>query len=277
VIRPLFKRRVLPGFGLTMGVTLFYASLVIVLPLFAMIQKTTEIEWSEFVAILTSARSLAALRVTLTGAAIATLFNAVFGLLLAWVIVRYRFPGRRLLDAVIDLPFALPTAVAGLALTTLFAANGWIGQFIEPLGIKIAYAPPGIALAMAFTSIPFVVRSVQPVLEDLDETLEEAAHTLGASAATTFWRLIFPTILPAFLAGCALAFARGLGEFGAVVFISGNLPLKTEIVALLILIRLDEFNYEAAAVLASILLAISFVLLFVTNAFQAWQLRYVGR
>jgi sulfate transport system permease protein len=260
-----------------MGVTLFYLALIILLPLVAMVLKTAELGWDEFWRIATAPRAVATYRVTVTAALYATLFNALFGLLLAWVITRYEFPGRRLLDAVIDLPFALPTAVAGLTLTTLFAANGWLGSFLEPLGIKVAYAFPGIAVAMAFTSLPFVVRAVQPVLEDLEPSMEEAAESLGAKPPQVFGRVVWPTILPAFLAGCALAFARCLGEFGAVVFIAGNLPLRTEITSLLIVIRLDEFNYPAAAALAFVLLVASFAMLLLTNAIQAWRLRYTER
>lgn len=270
-------RRVLPGFGLALGTTLFYLALVILLPLSALVAKAGGVGLAEAATILTSDRTLASFRVTFQAAALATLFNAVYGLLLAWVLVRYRFPGRRLLDAVMDIPFALPTAVAGIALTALYAKNGWIGSLIEPLGLKVAYAPLGIALAMAFTSVPFVVRTVQPVLEDLEPELEEAAATLGASRWQTFARVIFPAILPAYLAGCTMAFARSLGEFGAVVFIAGNLPFKTEIAALLIFIRLEEFDYPAAAVLATALLVMSFLLLLAVNAIQAWQQRHAER
>jgi sulfate transport system permease protein len=271
------RRHLLPGFGLTLGVTLTYLAVIVVLPLAAMGLKTASIGWAEFWAIITSPRSLAAFRITLFCAALATLFNALQGLLMAWVLVRYRFPGRRLLDALIDLPFALPTAVAGLALVTVFARNGWFGQFLEPAGIKVAYAPLGIAIAMAFTSTPFVIRTVQPVLEEIEGELEEAAHALGATRWQTFARVIWPAILPAFTAGCTLAFARSIGEFGAVVFIAGNLPMETEIASLLIFIRLDEYDYPAAAALATVLLIAAFALLFVTNSLQAWQLRYAER
>ncbi len=271
------RRHLLPGFGLTLGVTLVYIAVIVALPLVAMLFKTASLGWNDFWAIVTSPRSLAAFRITLTTAAMATAFNAVTGLLIAWVLVRYRFPGRRLLDGLVDLPFALPTAVAGLALVTVFARNGWFGQFLEPAGIKVAYAPLGIAVAMAFTSTPFVVRSVQPVLEEMQGEIEEAARSLGATRWQVFARVIWPTILPSFIAGSTLAFARSIGEFGAVVFIAGNLPMETEIVSLLIFIRLDEYDYPAAAALATVLLVAAFVLLFVTNALQLWQLRYADR
>ena len=213
----------------------------------------------------------------MTAALVATVFNAVVGLLFAWVLTRYRFPGRRLLDGLVDLPFALPTAVAGVTLVTLLGPNGWFGRFLAPLGIEVAYTPLGIMVAMFFTSIPFVVRTVQPVLEDVSADVEEAARTLGARPWQIFALVIWPLILPAFLAGATMSFARSLGEFGAVVFIAGNLPMKTEVTSLLIFIRLDEYNYGSAAALASVLLVTAFVLLFVTNSLQAWALRYARR
>ena len=224
-----------------------------------------------------SRRALAAYQITFSSAFYATLINGTVGLLLAWVLTRYRFPGRRILDALVDLPFALPTAVAGLVLVTLFADTGWYGQLLEPNGLKINYTQAGIVLAMAFTSIPFVVRAVQPVLEEVDESLESAAETLGANRWQIFTRIIWPTIMPAFIGGCVLSFARSLGEFGAVVFIAGNLPGLTEIVSLLIFIRLDEYNYEGAAALAFVLLLAAFLTLLLTNALQAWQVRYAER
>ena len=268
------RRRVLPGFGLSLGVALSYISIIIALPLAAMLLKTASLGWEEFWRIVTSERALATYRVTLTAATAATVFNALFGLLMAWVLVRYRFPGRRLLDALVDLPFALPTAVAGLALVTLFGPNGWYGRFLEPMGIKVAYAPLGIMVAMAFTSVPFVIRTVQPVLEDIAPDIEEAARNLGARPWQVFAFVIWPLILPAFLAGCTLSFARSLGEFGAIVFIAGNIPRVTEVTSLLVYIRLDEFNYEAAAALAMVLLIIAFVLLFITNSLQIWAMRH---
>ncbi|GAB1582405.1 sulfate ABC transporter permease subunit CysT [Phyllobacterium phragmitis] len=271
------RKSVLPGFGITMGVTLLYLVLIVALPLAAMVLKTASLGWSEFWSIVTSERALATYRITLGTAAIATLINAGFGLLLAWVLVRYEFPGKRLLDAMIDLPFALPTAIAGLALVTVFSRNGWFGQYLEPMGIKVAYAPLGIAIAMAFTSAPFVIRTVQPVLEDLSDDVEQAAQTLGARPWQIFRHVIWPMIFPAFLAGSALSFARSLGEFGAIVFISGNLPFKTEVTSLLVFIRLDEFDYPSAAALAMVMLIVAFLMLLTTNLIQAWQLRYAER
>jgi sulfate transport system permease protein len=271
------SKHLLPGFGLTLGISMLYLTIIIVLPLIAMLLKVGGMGWEDFWRIVSSNRSLAAYRITFSSALIASIVNGVFGLLLAWVLTRYSFPGKRLLDALVDLPFALPTAVAGLVLVTLFADNGWYGQFLEPNGIKINYTQAGIIIAMAFTSVPFVVRAVQPVLEEAQVELEEAARTLGATNWQVFSRIIWPTILPAFLAGCVLAFARSLGEFGAVVFIAGNLPGLTEIVSLLIFIRLEEYNYEGAAALAFILLLVAFVTLLLTNALNAWQVRYADR
>ncbi|MFG1299326.1 sulfate ABC transporter permease subunit CysT [Xanthobacter sp. V3C-3] len=267
-------RSVIPGFRLSLGLTLLYLGLIVLLPLGALVLKAADVGLARYFAIMTSPRTLASFQVTLTTAAAAALFNAVYGLGLAWVLVRYEFPGKRLLDALVDVPFALPTAVAGLALTTLFAKNGWFGAPLAQWGIQVAYAPAGIACAMAFTSIPFVVRTVQPVLEDMEPELEEAAATLGASDLTIFRSVIFPTIFPAFLAGVSLAFARSLGEFGAVVFIAGNQPFRTEIVALLTFIRLEEYDYAAAAAIAVTMLALAFAMLLVVNAVQAWHQRY---
>lgn len=270
-------KHLLPGFGLTMGVSLFYLTLIILLPIAAMLLRLGGMGWEEFWRIISSRRAVAAYQITFSSALYATIFNGFVGLLLAWVLTRYRFPGRRILDALVDLPFALPTAVAGLVLVTLFANTGWYGQWLEPMGFKINYTQAGIVAAMAFTSIPFVVRAVQPVLEEVDASLEAAAETLGASRWQIFTRIIWPTIMPAFIGGCVLSFARSLGEFGAVVFIAGNLPGVTEIVSLLIFIRLDEYNYEAAAALAFVLLAVAFLTLVATNALAAWQTRYVER
>lgn len=271
------SKHLLPGFGLTLGVSMLYMTIIIALPLLAMLLKVGGMGWEEFWRIVGSNRSLAAYRITFGSALFAALFNGVFGLLLAWVLTRYSFPGKRILDALVDLPFALPTAVAGLVLVTLFADSGWYGQFLEPNGFKVNYTQLGIILAMAFTSIPFVVRTVQPVLEEVQVELEEAARTLGATRWQIFARVIWPTILPAFMAGCVLSFARSLGEFGAVVFIAGNLPGQTEIVSLLIFIRLEEYNYEGAAALAFVLLLAAFLTLLLTNALQAWQNRYADR
>lgn len=271
------SKHLLPGFGLSMGISLFYLTLIILLPLAAMLLKVAGMGLPEFWRIVSSNRALAAYRVTFSSALFATVINGVVGLLLAWVLTRYRFPGRRILDALVDLPFALPTAVAGLVLVTLFDDTGWYGQFLEPNGIKVNYTQLGIIAAMTFTSIPFVVRAVQPVLEEVDVDFESAATTLGASRWQVFTRIIWPTILPAFIGGCVLSFARSLGEFGAVVFIAGNLPGLTEIVSLLIFIRLDEYNYEAAAALAVVLLVVAFATLVATNLLAAWQVRYVER
>ena len=271
------KRNALPGFGLTLGVTLTYLAVIVLLPLLALALRAAEMGPAELWSVVSGPRALASYRVTLSTAALATLFSAVYGLLLAWILVRYDFVGRRLVDALVDLPFALPTAVAGLALTTLFARNGWFGAWLEPYGIKVAYAPLGIAVAMAFTSFPFVVRTVQPVLEDLEAEAEEAARTLGASDLAIFWRVILPMLMPAWIAGSALAFARSLGEFGAIVFIAGNLPMVTEVTSLLTFIRLEEFDYAGAAGLALAMLAAAFVMLIVTNTIQARWLRFLER
>jgi sulfate/thiosulfate transport system permease protein len=276
VAAPIRAKRVLPGFTLSLGTTLLYMTVIILIPVLALVLKGAEIGPARFWAIVSSPRAVAAFQVTVMAAALATAFNAVYGLLMAWVLVRYEFPGKRVLDALMDVPFALPTAVAGLALTALFSANGWIGAWLEPQGISVVYTIWGIALAMAFTSVPFVVRTVQPVLEDLDPAFEQAARTLGASEVTIFSRVVFPQILPAWLAGCTIAFARSLGEFGAVVFIAGNLPMKTEIAALLAFIRLEEFDYNGAAAIALVLLFFALVLLVVSNRLQAWAMRHKG-
>lgn len=271
------KGRVLPGYGLTLGVTLSYLTLIVLLPVAALLWKAGEAGLPTLWAGISSDRAVDTYRLTLGTAAAATAFNAVAGFLLAWVLARYRFPGRRVLDSVIDLPFALPTAVAGIALSAIFAPTGWAGSWLEPLGLKIAYAPPGIAIAMAFTSIPFVVRSVQPVLEDLEPEVEEAAFSLGAGGWSVFARVVFPAVLPALLSGCALAFSRALGEYGAVIFIAGNIPGETEVTTLLTFIRLEEFDYPGAAGIATAMLAVSFLTLFVVNALQLWRLRREGR
>lgn len=271
------RNSVLPGFGLTLGCTLLYLAVIVALPLLAMILKTASLGWNDFWRIVTSERALATFRITISAAAVATIFNGLFGLLLAWVLSRYQFPGKRLIDAAVDLPFALPTAIAGLALVTLFAPNGWFGIYLEPIGIKVAYAPIGIMVAMFFTSIPFVIRTVQPVLEDMSADVEEAARSLGAKPWQIFSHIIWPTIFPAFLAGASLSFARSLGEFGSIVFISGNLPFETEVTSLLVFIRLDEYDYPAAAALAFVMLLMAFFMLLVTNLIQARQLRYAER
>ncbi len=271
------SRRVLPGLPLTLGITLLYVSIIVLLPLGALVFKAASLGFYDYWRIVSSPRAVASYRVTVLAALAATAFNLVFGFALAWVLVRYRFPGRRLLDAIVDLPFALPTAVAGIALTALFAPNGWFGMLLAPLGISVAYTITGIMVAMCFTSLPFIVRSVQPVLEDLDTALEEAAQTLGARDGTIFRQVMLPLLTPALLAGVSLAFARSLGEFGAIIFIAGNQPFETEITSLLVFIRLEEFDYPAAAAIASVMLIIAIVMLAVINILQARSLRYMAR
>ncbi|MTH78876.1 sulfate ABC transporter permease subunit CysT [Paracoccus aestuariivivens] len=268
-------KRVLPGFTLSLGTTLLYVALVILIPVIALILKGAQIGPAQFWAIVTSPRTFAALRVTVTAAALATIFNAFYGLLMAWVLTRYEFPGKRILDALMDIPFALPTAVAGISLTALYSANGWFGTYLAGTGIEVVYTLAGVTLAMAFTSTPFVVRAIQPVLEDLDPALEQAAMTLGASPWQIFRRVVLPAIFPAWLAGSTVAFARSLGEFGAVVFIAGNLPFKTEIAALLAFIRLEEYDYQGAAAIALVLLALALVLLILSNWLQFRSARHL--
>jgi sulfate/thiosulfate transport system permease protein len=271
------SRRVLPGFGLSLGFTLFYITVIVCLPLGALIFKAASLGPEAYWRIVSAPRAVASYQVTILTALAATAFNVVFGLALAWVLTRYRFPGRRLLDAIVDLPFALPTAVAGIALTTLFAANGWLGGALADLGINVVYTPLGIIVAMTFTSVPFVVRTVQPVLEDLDPALEEAALSLGAGEGRIFRKVILPLLAPALLAGTSLSFARSLGEFGAIIFIAGNQPFYSEITALLAFIRLEEYDYPATAAIASVMLFAAFVMLAVTNVLQARALRYTER
>lgn len=269
-------RRTLPGFGLTMGYSVLYLSLVVLIPLTALIFNSTGLTWAAMVEVATNPRVLASFRVSLLTAGAAALIDLFLGLLLAWVLVRYSFPGKRIFDAVIDLPFALPTAVAGVALTAIYAGNGWIGQFVEPLGIKLAYSQAGITLALMFIGIPFVVRTVQPVLEELEAEVEEAAATLGAGRWRIFRTILLPDLIPPLLTGFALAFARGIGEYGSVVFISGNMPMKTEIAPLLIMAKLEQFDYAGAAAAALLLLLISFILLLIINSLQRWS-RKAGR
>lgn len=264
------RRKVLPGFGITMGYSVLYLSLVVLLPLSALLFNSTGLSWAKFWDIATDPRVLASYRVSIGTAAAAALANAFFGLLMAWVLVRYEFPGKRMFDALIDLPFALPTAVAGVSLTALYSQNGWIGSLFEPYGFKIAFTPLGITLALMFIGIPFVVRTVQPVLEDLERDMEEAAATLGAKRGRTFLRIILPEVFPALLTGFALAFARGIGEYGSVVFISGNMPMRTEIAPLLIMSKLEQFDYAGATAVALLLLLISFLMLLVINLLQRW-------
>ena len=271
-IRP---KRVLPGFSLSLGITLLYVALIILIPVIALVLKGAEIGPARFWAIVTAPRTLAALRVTVTAAFVATLFNALYGLLMAWVLTRYDFPGKRILDALMDVPFALPTAVAGISLTALYSANGWFGGPLSGLGIELVYTLGGVILAMTFTSVPFVVRAIQPVLEDLDPALEQAAMTLGARPFQIFRRVVLPAIWPAWLSGATIAFARSLGEFGAVVFIAGNLPFKTEIAALLAYIRLEEYDYQGAAAIALVLLLFALILLAASNWLQFRATRHL--
>lgn len=263
------SRPVLPGFGLSLGFSLAYLSLLVLLPLGALVLKSTGLSFEQFVALAFSPRVVAALQLSFGAAALASLINVPFGLLLAWVLVRYEFPFKRLVDALVDLPFALPTAVAGITLTTLLAPGGWVGSLLEPLGLKAAYTRLGVLVALVFIGIPFVVRAVQPVLEELGKEVEEAALTLGASRGQIFWRVMLPLLLPALLTGFSLAFARTIGEYGSVVFISGNLPFKTEIAPLLIVTRLEQYDYAGAAAIGVIMLAISLVLLLALNLLQA--------
>jgi sulfate transport system permease protein len=263
----------LPGLGLTLGVSVVWLSLIVLVPLIALLVKAAGLGPAGWWAIASDARVLAAMKLSFGSALIAALIDSVIGTPIAWVLVRYRFPGRSLLDALIDLPFALPTAVAGIALTAIYAGNGWLGHWLEPLGIKIAYAPSGVVMALLFVGLPFTVRTVQPVLENLQREHEEAAASLGASRWTTLWRVNFPQVLPAMLTGFSLAFARGVGEYGSVIFIAGNLPYVSEIAPLLIVIKLEEFDYRGATVLATLMLAASFLILFLVNTLQRRLLR----
>lgn len=271
------RSRVLPGFGLSLGFTLAYLSLIVLIPLSAVFIKSLGIGWDGLWEILTSERIVKSLQLSFSTAIIAALTNVVFGLLLAWCLVRYSFPGKRIVDALVDLPFALPTAVAGIALTSLYVSTGWIGQYLEPLGIKIAYTPLGITLALIFVGLPFVVRTVQPVLSDLETELEEAASALGANRLQIVTKVIFPILLPALITGFALSFARGVGEYGSVIFIAGNQPFKTEIAPLMIISRLEEYDYAGATTIAVVMLVISFAILFLINLLQAWASRRTGR
>jgi sulfate transport system permease protein len=268
------KFRVLPGFKLTLGFTLFYLGLIVLIPLAAVFWKTSTLSWQQFSAVVTSPQAMASYRLTFGASFCAALVNAFFGLIVAWVLVRYNFFGKRIVDALVDLPFALPTAVAGITLATLYAPNGWIGQLLLPLGIKVAYTRLGIFVALTFIGLPFIVRTVQPVLEDLDPEFEEAAASLGANRWQVFWRVIFPMLSPALLTGFALAFARALGEYGSVVFISSNIPMKTQITPLLIMTKLEQFDYASATAIAVVMLVISFVLLLTINVLQWWTNRY---
>ena len=265
--------RVLPGFSLSLGFTVFYLSLVVLIPLLALLLNTLQMSWDAFWLAVSSPRVVASYRLSFGAALAAAAVNAVFGTLLAWTLVRYEFPGKKLLDALVDLPFALPTAVAGIALTALYAPNGWIGRYLEPWGIKVAFTPLGVAVALVFIGLPFVVRTIQPVLEDTEKELEEAAACLGANRLQIFSLVIFPAILPALLTGAALAFARALGEYGSVIFIAGNMPMISEITPLLIITKLEQYDYAGATAIAVVMLGASFIMLLAINLLQAWMRR----
>jgi sulfate transport system permease protein len=273
----LTRRSVLPGFDLALGLTLLYLSLIVLIPLSAAFLRTTSLSWPAFVEVVTSPRVVASYRLTFGASLLAALVNLVFGLLVAWVLTRYAFWGRRVVDALVDLPFALPTAVAGITLTGLYAENGWIGQWLAPLGIKVAFTPLGVFVAMTFIGLPFVVRTVQPIVADLVGELEEAAATLGAGRLQTFWRVVLPMLAPALLTGFALAFARALGEYGSIIFIAGNMPMVSEITPLLIITKLEQYDYAGATAIAVVMLTMSFVMLLTINGLQAWTRKRQGR
>ena len=277
-LRPVRRqhRHVLPGFGLSLGYTLVYLCLIVLIPLSAVFITTARLDLPQFIAVVTAPRVMASYRLTFGASLGAAAINTAFGLLVAWVLVRYRFPGHRLVDALVDLPFALPTAVAGIALAGLFSANGWFGWLLVPLGINVAFTPLGVLVALTFIGLPFVVRTVQPVLEDLPRELEEAAASLGASRRETFRRVVFPIVLPALLTGFALAFARAIGEYGSVIFIAGNMPMVSEITPLLIITKLEQYDYTGATAIAVVMLVISFTLLLAINVLQAWTRRRQG-
>ncbi|MEK1894062.1 MAG: sulfate ABC transporter permease subunit CysT [Rhizobium sp.] len=272
-----FRRpSVIPGFGMALGLTLTWLTLLILIPISGLAWRSSELGWAKFLAIAFDPRTTSALRISFGAAFAAACINAAFGVVLAWVLVRYRFPGKRVIDAMVDLPFALPTAVAGIALATLYAPNGWIGQFLTPLGIKVAFTPLGIVIALVFVGLPFVVRTVQPVMEEIDKEVEEAAATLGATRLQTIFRVLLPGLAPPVLTGFALAFARGVGEYGSVIFIAGNLPFRSEIAPLLIVIKLEEYNYAAATAIAAVMLVLSFVMLLIINLIQSWSRKRYG-
>jgi sulfate/thiosulfate transport system permease protein len=266
-------RRVLPGFGLSMGVTISYLSLIVLIPLSAVFIKSASLGWTDFWHVATAPRVMASYRLSFGASLLAAAINVVFGLMLAWSLVRYNFPGRRIVDALIDLPFALPTAVAGIALTALYAPNGWLGHYLEQVGIKVAFTPLGVLVALVFIGVPFIVRTVQPVLEDLDVEFEEAAASLGATRLQTIRRVVLPALWPALLTGFALAFARAVGEYGSVIFIAGNLPMVSEITPLIIITKLEQYDYAGATAVAAVMLIVSFILLLIINALQAWTAR----
>lgn len=278
---PLFnhsrRTRVLPGFPLALGYTLVYLSLMVLIPLSAVFIKSASLSWPEFWAVVSAPRVVATYKLSFGAALLAAAINAVFGLMLAWALVRYEFPGKKLIDALVDLPFALPTAVAGIALTALYAGNGWIGSLLEPLGIKVAFTPLGVLVALVFIGVPFVVRTVQPILEDLETELEEAAASLGANRRQTFTRVLLPVLLPALLTGFALAFARAVGEYGSVIFIAGNIPMVSEITPLIIITKLEQYDYVGATAVAVVMLVFSFIMLLAINLLQAWSAKRTGR
>jgi len=269
--------RVIPGFGLSLGFTIFYLALLVLIPLSAIFLKTFTMSWDAFVSAVTSPRVMASYRLSFGAALIGAAINVVFGGIVAWVLVRYQFPGKRFVDALVDLPFALPTAVAGITLTALYSSNGWIGKHLEPLGIKVAFTPLGVVIALTFIGLPFVVRTVQPVLEDAERELEEAAASLGASPWQTFARVILPSIVPALLTGFALAFARATGEYGSVIFIAGNMPMVSEITPLFIITKLEQYDYTGATAIAVVMLLVSFLLLLAINLLQAWARKRAGK
>ncbi|MRR53812.1 MAG: sulfate ABC transporter permease subunit CysT [Deltaproteobacteria bacterium] len=271
------RKNIIPGFGLTFGYTVLYLSIIVLIPLSAIFISTASLSWQSFWAAVSSPRVLASYRLTFGASLVAALVNAVFGLLTAWVLVRYRLPGKRIIDALVDLPFALPTAVAGITLASVYAPNGWIGRFLEPLGIKVAYTPLGVVVAMIFIGLPFVVRTVQPVLEELEKDVEEAAACLGANRLQTFTRVIFPALFPSLLTGFALAFARGVGEYGSIIFIAGNMPMVSEITPLLIITKLEQYDYAGATAIAAVMLGASFLVLFAVNVIQWWSRQYTEK
>ena len=262
---------VLPGFGLTLGFTLFYFSLIVLIPLSGLFIKTSALSWEQFWTVVTDPRAIASYRLTFGASLVGALINGIFGSIIAWVLVRYRFPGRSVVDALVDLPFALPTAVAGITLTSIYASNGWIGRYLELLGIQVAFTPLGVLVALTFIGLPFVVRTVQPVLQDLDREVEEAATTLGANRWQTFWAVVAPELWPALLTGIAMAFARAVGEYGSVIFIAGNMPLKSEITPLLIMTKLEQYDYAGATSLGVVMLVVSFALALAINLLQWWS------
>lgn len=277
ILQPRAPGRVIPGFGLSLGFTIFYLALIVLIPLSAVFLKTFTMSWDAFWSAVSSDRVVASYKLSFGASLIAAGLNVVFGGIVAWVLVRYRFPGKRFIDALVDLPFALPTAVAGITLTALYSNNGWIGKYLEQFGIKVAFTPLGIVVALTFIGLPFVVRTVQPVLEEAERELEEAAASLGASPLQTFFRVILPSIVPAMLTGFALAFARATGEYGSVIFIAGNLPMVSEITPLFIITKLEQYDYAGATAIAVVMLIVSFVLLLTINLLQAWTRRRAGK